>query len=856
MPQGELKKALVSLRDGPDGRDMAVIHHLERDRYLELGSDRWGRQLLTRGWKEKRGAARHLYRELTIRKSKGSKGFRHLRDHIVRFPSAPIYGTNRKSDYGIEFPREATHTLRVLTRPGDERPVGRLFIFYNGLNEAENLRFYYRLADWILGEDSRKDDFRSACLIAPFPGHLTHSPLPGAFSQTPLLRYLSDSGELFRQFLRYMVEMRWLLSAISRESPREWMTGARMADGNLPKCVRGEAKDLLDASRGALELQKGEKLSRREAKDLGLPVTEATVESTTKALDSILTRPKGQRKGSLSIHVAGYSLGGFLAQTVFFSWPNMVSSCATICSGGAIRALSPTAFAHPEEWQAVLHTLRPELEESMLRKRIDHQDDRIAGIPEDLFPYYQRVFDQVFLQEDHASYKARLSEYGTRMLFIGGGEDPIVRPHEVLDAGPKEGITMLSVANLTHFLGEEARTAREIEQREFWLPEAGGLIARAARRAEELHQQERSLAEEMHLDAKEVEELSMKAKEEGPTAQEKERAKRKARRRERREKTGRSTSLKAPEGRDLESPGFEDALDWVIDGVSSRGKDKKGEGWLFVCRNGLPAAFLDPEMRRAWASGLRHNDVFVQTYAEGLTHRAAELRTIKDRTTLVLPYELEDTFVRLSGELIDPHSDAPGLLVTEARRRVAWETFLDVWGEQAAWFKPGLIAENLRSGLEASKFGEEVSGWQEVPPMHLTMTHVPDVWIAVDEGKAYHVSDGRDGAAQRLIDRVTNVIEDERKTLKEKKEAQKADLPLESPKSALSYEGEALEKDLEKGRIRMVSVSASELNPRYRGRFEQSFQRALVLLAHCAGALLRSVDSPAPPPSNRTRALN
>ena len=166
--------------------------------------------------------------------------------------------------------------------------------------------------------------------------------------------------------------------------------------------------------------------------------------------------------------------------------------------GGAIRALSPTAFANPEEWQAVLHTLRPELEQSMLRGRISRQRGRITGMRRRTIPYFQRIFDQVFLQEDKASYEARLAEYGTRMLFIGGGNDPIVKPKEILDASPAEGITMLSIANLTHFLDTEPRSDRESEQREFWLPEAAGLIARAAERAGDLREQERLAVKETH----------------------------------------------------------------------------------------------------------------------------------------------------------------------------------------------------------------------------------------------------------------------------------------------------------------------------------------------------------------------
>jgi hypothetical protein len=58
-----------------------------------------------------------------------------------------------------------------------------------------------------------------------------------------------------------------------------------------------------------------------------------------------------------------------------------------------------------------------------------------------------------------------------------------------------------------------------------------------------------------------------------------------------------------------------------------------------------------------------------------------------------------------------------------------------------------------------------------------------------------------------------------------------------------------LESDLEEGVVRIVRVSGAELNPRYRGRYEQSFWPSILLLAHCAAALIRSSDKPelAPP---------
>jgi hypothetical protein len=791
-----------------DGEDAAPIDWRERDNELGLHEDEWGKSMDgVRSWRSVASPSRHFTRELLVGAQQDPLA--ELDEFVVRFPSAPIYGMNRKADYNLRFPRRPNmHTLRVLMKAKEENdgPISRVFILHNGLNETTNLRFYYRLATWILKEDER-DGHRSACLIAPFPGHLMHAPFVGPFAQTPLSRYLGDSGELFRQFLRYMVEMRWLLSLLVKKRPESWMIGG------MPLERKNLAADLLDelsrqrrASRLIWEMRRMvDSLSpEAELHLLGPELDEDAVQSSLDVLTHVLGLDHPDSPAEMPVHVVGYSLGGFLAQSVFFSWPNMVSSCSTICSGGAIRALSPTAFAHREEWQAVLHTLRPELEESMLGGRIRRTANYVAGLAEGQFGYYQRIFDQVFLQEDNASYKARLSEYGTRMLFISGGEDPIVRTSEVLDASPDEGITMLSIASLTHFLGEKPFSDREVEQREFWLPTAGELIGRAATRAEKLHSDARRDAQAEYAVAQ------------GPDPEEG------------------GTPPRRPSRRDLSSPDFEGALDWVIDGVKPKETDETpGHGWLFICRAGLPAAFLRPDMQRAWGAGLHHHDVSVQKYAAGLARRAMVLDTISERTTLVLPAGVRRTFVESGGGLVDPHSDAPGCLTTEKERDDAWEDFVDRWGSQARWLKAGSIQECLLGSDAMSShemLAEQVSRWQRVPSEHLFVTHLPDVWISVNNIKPGFKEGDTDNAIVHFIDLVGAIL------------AGEPEVPLQSsgPIKAKGELGKELEVDLDEGKVRIARVSGAELNPRYRGRFEQSFWPAILLLAHCAAALVRS----------------
>ena len=71
---------------------------------------------------------------------------------------------------------------------------------------------YYRLASQLIAQGPE-----TVCIVRPFPGHMTRYPFQ-AFAETPLDLYLWDGSHLFRQFLRFMVETQWFLSAIVRRS--------------------------------------------------------------------------------------------------------------------------------------------------------------------------------------------------------------------------------------------------------------------------------------------------------------------------------------------------------------------------------------------------------------------------------------------------------------------------------------------------------------------------------------------------------------------------------------------------------------------------------------------------------------
>jgi pimeloyl-ACP methyl ester carboxylesterase len=770
-------------------------------------------------WKCIETPARHFARSIDVHVHQGES--RTVEEHIIRFPSAPIYGINRVLEYGVVLDRRPNlHTLRLLRRPGKER-VRRLFILHNGLNEADSLRFYYRLADWIFAEHAGGEpEGSAACVIMPFAGHLMHKPFHGPFSQTPLSRYLSDSGELFRQFLRYMVEMRWMLSAVGDPTAEDWRVGWDIVRATrlekLGKELRDDWVQLADASVARID-PKGE---RRREEVIGSEVQSRDMRETVAVLRSVLGRTGGNRSTPLTTHVVGYSLGGFLAQSVFFAWPQFVSSCTTICSGGAISALSPTSFAHEEEWQAVLHSLRSELEDAMLSGRLSRaSDETVAGMPSHRFGYFKRVFDQVFLQEDQGSYRQRLSEYSARMLFISGGEDPIVKPQNLLDASPPEGINMLSIANLTHFLALDPREDRpqETAQREFWLPEVGRLIARAAMRAEELVADEVRTANELRAS-------------DGPAA----------------EKSDGSVALprastvkpRRPRGPALSSSEFDTALDWVLDGITGSHK-----GWLLVSRNTVPSALLAERHFSEWGAALHHHDVRIQSYAEGLRRRAAILGDRRDRFTLLIPEKLSKLFVD-SSALFDPQSDTPsGRFMEKKERDALWKDFMARWCGCTREFVSGPVSQEL-DGVTADdgpgSLVHTLSAWQGVSSSHLVVGHLPDVWISI--GSAQQApSPGRAKNRGQFVDEfmawVGYLID----------ELEPGSTELKQAGNDETRDGERLQWQLNEGRVRIVQVSNAEFNPRYRGRIESSRGAATRLLAQCAAAMLRSAPCEASP---------
>lgn len=482
--------------------DAGLIHPLERDSSLGLEELDWQARLIerlgeVRGWRESKGRVTRDLKKIT--RSGRSATFQQAKDQecaslneiIIRFPSAPIYSIHRRREYQYRLAKRSNyHTLRVIRRPtpkgAEPEQLERLYVLHNGLNEVDRLNFYYELADYLL-------DPRSACILRPFPGHLTRSPFPLEYAETPLDRYLADAGDLFRQFLRFMLESQWFLSIIAPLPFYGVIPGVELLapSGAQATGDRSETETLLKAILESWrmaydyndeQIEKGDAITQESVRDVieGLRSLVGWRKPTERQPETIPS-PENLRP---SVHVVGYSIGGYVAQSVFFAWPYAVASCSPMFAGGALREISPTAFAHREEWQTVMHSLRYELESSMLEQRIRRDtvngQETIAGVNANHYAFFDRMFNDVFLQDSRSFYRSRVSEYRSRMFFVMSGADPVISMESLLQSTPEKGIIMIVIPDVPHLPFRAGS-----EWKGFWFKEVAHILRRFARETTE-----------------------------------------------------------------------------------------------------------------------------------------------------------------------------------------------------------------------------------------------------------------------------------------------------------------------------------------------------------------------------------
>jgi hypothetical protein len=792
--------------------DAQRIRPGERDHELDLDARPWPRpNVVPEGWDSNRDG--WLTRRVVA--DEQAPIARDLREAILRFPAAPIHGIQRMHE-GHSKAGEALnfHTYRILTSTKFKRPVRRIFLLHNGLNELTRMGLYYELASHLIDEDK---EHRTACLLRPFPGHLTRFPYH-AFGEQPLDRYLWDGSQLFRQFVRYMIETQWFLSAIVNRSDYRSMAGANLVgEGSdvhnsrlnakyLARMIRKDWNALYDVSAETLRIQLKE---QKRAPGMKPKIEDrAPYRETIRSLRRYLGLKKyDPLDGHLveiedepELHTIGYSLGGFTAQSVFMSWPYIVDSCSTLLSGGPLRELAPTAFAHPEEWQTVLHSLRYELDEAMTRGRFKRTKTQIAGMDKDLFLYFQRTFYEVFQQEYRGSFQSRLAAFRSRMFFVVGGDDPIVRPRSVLDSGPPGGINLFEIGGLGHFIASTPKQPEERDQRKFWLPEVGKLIARFAKNATEINRSGRAdawLDDDLLIQPRPV---------------------------ERRVHVMRR--LKDPE-RELEDgalPGrsFERHLDDLLARIT-----EYPNGFLWILRNEIPTVLLAQMSVQRRARALHHDDQRIAEYCRGVADRWGLLQKRQERIGLVLPWNAERILRQIEDEDGFPSQSetAVGKMPKEPSLDVEWEECLARCKKLASESEAVLIFDGREllynndarpdvRGLVGEQLGQINRKNAPIPVGEtLQVPALPDCWIWVSPeflSPAIH----RDPADVReRFNSVTAQVQ--------------------------AKDDRTLEHSIQHDLLRVITVSRARYNPRFRGRLVTdlaSVKSVLLRAALCISA--------------------
>jgi hypothetical protein len=750
-----------------------------------------------------------------------------LFEAIARFPSAPVYSIHRKREYHFKMPERVNyHTMRIMRRPWEgQKPsrISRVYLFHNGLNESENITFYYEIAARLLDEDAN-----AACVLRPFPGHLSRHPFPAAYAEMPLDRYLLDAGDLFRQFVRFMLETQWLLSVVVPCRSYRVVAGLDLlAEGDCHREGRDSpaelAQEIEKSWASAFAANAPPSRPEDQRAELGECVTPDAVRGVICVIRHLIGWEPGHTDPVLPpapksallpfVHAVGYSLGGFLAQSVFFTWPFAVSSCTTICSGGTLRDVALTAFASPEEWQTVMHALRYEMQSSMIEQRIIRDGDRVAGIDLHVFSSLHRIFHAVFLQDFRGSYRSRVSEYIARLFFIVGGNDPIVSMRAVMEAAPREGINLIEVANLSHF-----PLRGDVEWQDFWLPEVVGTMGHFAERTEDLLL--RTLQENWWNKERTkwwdgnqwTDKLPEEKDEAGTTERAKERhgtgprgrVPMRLRQREADPETGNEA---------LSSDEFQMEMQTMVDVLP--------QGWLLVVRNDVPAALLGPKLLHRRGTALHHSDDAIRRYVSGLNRRREAMmkKENRDRITLVIPAPLEKWFKREQPIFSGKVEAAAFRVPSEQDLAEIWQDFFPSWASSGALrqFSPS-------SAAEPRELDDEITQRFDTTQSYPVLNTLPDLWIAFD---------GR--AVEQMVSTVTP----------DRANCQSAFLTWAV---ALNKDDgrakERLEGWLRNEWLRVVKVSAAEFNPRFMGWRIRDPRRARVSVVHAALACTHSRPCP------------
>jgi tRNA A-37 threonylcarbamoyl transferase component Bud32 len=697
-------------------------------------------------------------------------------------------------------------------------PVTKLFLIFNGLNELDQLGFYYDLAGLLI--NGAQEGAHVACLIVPFPAHLTRYPLVGKYAEKPLQRFISDPSDLFRQYLRFMVETQWLISSIVSIGDYPVTSGipllephhepdrSRCSTDVLAPAIYRAWQSIFEYSnrRGESAISQNDVLqSIAVLRDL-IGWRAGTTRLTEDDIGTLIGQPQ--------LHVIGYSLGGYLAQSVFFSWPYAIGSCTTLCSGGALTGLRPEKIIHEEEWRAITHGLKYDIESGMLEHRIAADDpskpSSICGIPVSIFTSHFQTFTDIFLQEPYGTYRHRMSEFAPRLFFVVGGNDPIVPMRSVLETSPPEGINLIEIAKLSHFIATERG-----EWPNFWLPTIANIISSFSAHSEQLlsattrsHLWDRETANAVGRDFRDIETLRAYA--------------------------ARFRRDVNPDRRLPRPLNSEEIQETILEFV----KRLDSNGFLLVLRNQIPVTLMGPRVLHRRGTVPHYADQEINRYWAHLQLQREGMKREAGRVAVVVPGHLNKWFADRAPTLSFKHlpilEEFPE---HQSRQHEIWNDFLADWETTGALHRfdarptkvsgDGFLLESLirdDTGHPASDF------W--------ILNCLPDVWISLS-GKAVTELAGT-GERPEILKALQNTMlriytADRKKDDKELTSNEKK--ARETLYGLLDYKDEQNESHL-----RILRISAAQSSPRYLGELIHSRSMAVDLLTHTVLALVRSTQ--------------
>jgi len=450
-----------------------------------------------------------------------------------------------------------------------------------------------------------------------------------------------------------------------------------------------------------------------------------------------------------------------------------------------------------------MHGLKYELDTGMLegRIRIDppaggtaSAPETVAGIPADYFSSHFRIFNEVFLQDTHGSYRSRVSEFAPRLLFVVGGNDPIVTTRSVLEASPSEGINMIEIANLGHFVATSSG-----EWRDFWLPAISNLLFSFAKRSTIL------LSQSILGNLWNPERTGPPDGRSWPGTDGKRAAARKPSR-------GR-------ESEPLDSEHFQVQLNSMVEPLEHH------DAFLFILRNQIPTALMGSRLLHRRGAVPHYEDLHIREYWEGLRERRELMLKYHHRVVLVIPSRLSRWFTRKPPILSIKSEPTARSIPTMQSLHSIWDEFLDSWGDTGALFcfnpeVPEIIPQDPKFKLE-----QMVRARTRTEERHPVLNCLPDVWISLSDeviqGMAGRSHD-RKAVENGFLKFICSVYEEQ------------GDREHGDPHT------DSLRRWLAAGKLCIIRVSGAESNPRFLGERVWDIRKALELLIHSALSLARS----------------